>query len=75
MRGKAVLKTGLWPPYRLEWNIRKLRGAAELASRIIRNTYRVLMTRGQKGCFVYSPDPETRAWFREQAGCRPFKTP
>ena len=51
------------------------RGAAELASRIIRNTYRVLMTRGQKGCFVYSPDPETRAWFREQAGCRPFKTP
>ena len=51
------------------------RGAAELAGRIIRNTYRVLMTRGQKGCFVYSPDPETRAWFREQAGCRPFKTP
>lgn len=42
--------------------------AAALASRIIRDTYRVLMTRGLKGCFVYSPDAETRAWLRAQSG-------
>ncbi|MGN1262123.1 MAG: DNA/RNA helicase domain-containing protein, partial [Candidatus Enteromonas sp.] len=32
----------------------------ELADRIIRNTYRTLMSRGQKGCFVYCEDPEFR---------------
>ena len=28
----------------------------ELADRIIRNTYKTLMSRGQKGCFVYCED-------------------
>ena len=37
---------------------------AELkADEIIRNTYRTLMTRGMKGCYVYSVDPETRSYF------------
>jgi len=31
---------------------------------IIKNTYRTLMTRGMKGCYVYSEDGETRAYFR-----------
>jgi DUF2075 family protein len=31
---------------------------------IIRNTYRTLMTRGMKGCFITSTDPETLAFFR-----------
>ncbi|MGJ7922193.1 DNA/RNA helicase domain-containing protein [Neobacillus sp. LXY-4] len=30
--------------------------ASQIADEIIRNTYRTLMTRGQKGCFVYSRD-------------------
>ena len=30
--------------------------SAELADLIIRNTYKVLMTRGQKGCYVYCED-------------------
>ena len=34
---------------------------------IIRNTYRTLMTRGQKGCYVYSPDPETNAYLQQAA--------
>lgn len=33
------------------------------ADQIIKNTYRTLMTRGQKGCFVYSTDEETRKYF------------
>lgn len=32
----------------------------ELADRLIRNTYKVLLTRGQKGCFVYCEDEELR---------------
>ena len=29
---------------------------------IILNTYRTLMTRGLKGCYVYAVDPELRAY-------------
>lgn len=32
--------------------------------RIIRNTYRTLMTRGMKGCYVYFTDDETRDFFK-----------
>ncbi len=31
---------------------------------IIKNTYRTLMTRGQKGCYVYFTDKETEDYFR-----------
>jgi len=33
--------------------------ARRLTDRIIKNTYRTLMTRGQKGCYIFSTDPET----------------
>ena len=32
----------------------------------IRNIYRVLMTRGMKGCYVYFVDPETRKFFESR---------
>lgn len=35
---------------------------------IIKNTYRTLMTRGQKGCYVYCTDPETAEYFKKQIG-------
>jgi hypothetical protein len=41
-------------------------GARRRADRIIKNTYRTLMTRGMKGCWVYCTDPETAAWFRSR---------
>jgi DUF2075 family protein len=34
------------------------------ADAIIRNTYRTLMTRGMKGCYIYCSDAETAAHFR-----------
>ncbi|MCM3768274.1 DUF2075 domain-containing protein [Neobacillus niacini] len=40
--------------------------AANLADEIIRNTYRTLMTRGQKGCFVYCTDPSLAAYLKER---------
>ncbi len=36
------------------------------ADRIIKNTYRTLMTRGMKGCYIYSTDPETQEYFRNK---------
>jgi hypothetical protein len=39
-------------------------GARRKADAIIKNTYRTLMTRGMKGCYVYCTDDETREWFR-----------
>ena len=35
---------------------------------VIRNTYRTLMTRGARGCYVYSVDPETYAFLRSAMG-------
>lgn len=38
--------------------------AQALADRIIKNTYRTLMTRGQKGCYLFCVDEETNEYFR-----------
>jgi uncharacterized protein len=40
--------------------------AEQLADEIIRNTYRTLMTRGQKGCFVYCTDKELEGYFMKR---------
>ena len=37
-----------------------------IADSIIKNTYRTLMTRGMKGCYVYSTDPETQEYFKNK---------
>jgi DUF2075 family protein len=36
----------------------------QLLDEIIKNTYRTLMTRGQKGCYIFCTDPETREYFQ-----------
>lgn len=41
--------------------------ATKKAEAIIKNTYRTLMTRGQKGCYIYCTDSETSAYFAEMA--------
>jgi DUF2075 family protein len=38
--------------------------ASEELDLIIKNTYRTLLTRGMKGCYIFSEDEETRDWFR-----------
>ncbi|WP_300459907.1 DNA/RNA helicase domain-containing protein [Desulfobacula sp.] len=43
------------------------------AEAIIKNTYRTLMTRGQKGCYIYCTDPETNAYFVELSKSIVFK--
>ncbi|TFZ00671.1 DUF2075 domain-containing protein [Ramlibacter henchirensis] len=41
-------------------------GAYRAADRIIRNTYRTLMTRGMKGCYVYATDSALREHLRSR---------
>jgi DUF2075 family protein len=41
--------------------------AARAADLIVKNTYRTLMTRGMKGCFVHCVDEETREYFKTVA--------
>lgn len=38
--------------------------ARALADRVIKNTYRTLMTRGQKGCYLFCDDKETNQYFQ-----------
>ncbi len=40
------------------------KAAFKKADQIIKNTYRTLMTRGMKGCYVYSQDQETADYFK-----------
>jgi hypothetical protein len=40
---------------------------------IIKNTYRTLMTRGQKGCYVYFVDEETRQFFANRITSEPIR--
>ena len=42
--------------------------ASTLAGKLIKNTYRTLLTRGMKSCYVYFVDPETRDYFEERMG-------
>lgn len=39
--------------------------ARRRADEIIKNTYFTLMSRGMRGCFLYSTDAETQAWLKE----------
>ncbi|MGY6027062.1 DNA/RNA helicase domain-containing protein [Streptomyces spinosirectus] len=43
--------------------------------RLIRNTYKVLLTRGMVGTIVYSTDPETREKLRALVSGRPYPRP
>jgi DUF2075 family protein len=35
------------------------------ADELIRNTYRTLMSRGMKGCYIYAVDEKTRQFFKD----------
>jgi hypothetical protein len=67
-RAAANDGAGGWVPQRKESKDRKVKGKktsdAEF-SQVIRNTYRVLLTRGLAGTVIYSTDPETREFLRK----------
>ena len=76
-----VIRSGTWvsQPDKRDKHDKSMRGWKKLMSEqpktaskhiesIIKNTYRTLMTRGMKGCIVYSTDKETREWLKENVG-------
>ncbi len=40
--------------------------AADIADKLIKNTYRTLFTRGMKSCYVFFVDDETREYFQDR---------
>lgn len=40
--------------------------ALKIADKIIKNTYRTLLTRGQKGCYIYCVDENLRKYLKER---------
>ena len=46
--------------------IKGLNGDEALGDKIIRNTYKTLLTRGQKGCFIYCEDKALSDYIKEQ---------
>ena len=46
------------------WRRREPEAADAAARRIVLNTYRTLMTRGLKGCYVWAVDEGVREWLR-----------
>ena len=53
------------------WGIKKMskenpEKATQIADEVIKNTYRTLMTRGMKGCYVYCVDEELQKYFKER---------
>jgi len=55
-----------------QWNSKK---ALKLADEIIKNTYRTLMTRGMKGCYIYCEDMMLQAYFEEKIKTMERKSP
>ncbi len=43
-----------------------IKNKADAADTIIRNTYKTLLTRGQKGCYIYCEDKPLAGYIREQ---------
>ena len=76
-----VIRNGTWvsQPEKRDKHDKSMRGWKKLMKEqpktapkhiesIIKNTYRTLMTRGMKGCIVYSTDKETREWLKDNVG-------
>lgn len=40
--------------------------AKDIADKIIKNTYRTLLTRGQKGCYIYCVDENLKSYLKEK---------
>ncbi|MDQ0378027.1 DNA/RNA helicase domain-containing protein [Amycolatopsis thermophila] len=64
-----VVRDGRWVARREYSHDPSARKAGDLEfGRLVRNTYKVLLTRGMRGTCVYSVDAETQAFLEEMAG-------
>lgn len=59
-------KGGAWVSDRTKSHDRVVRGSGEQFIDLVRNTYRVLLSRGLKGCYVHFMDADTEAFVRSR---------
>jgi DUF2075 family protein len=60
-----VIRDGRWRPYPKNSQDKVIKGVdVRIVGHLIRNTYKVLMTRGMQGVCLYSVDPETNDYLR-----------
>lgn len=55
-----------WTEYKDMAGKKGLKGDLVKMNQYVRNIYKVLMTRGMKGCYVYFVDPECRKYFEKR---------
>lgn len=64
-----VWRSGSWIPDRSKNRDPDFRSTTRVSDeefeRLVRNVYKVLLTRGMVGVVIYSPDPQTRAFLRQ----------
>jgi DUF2075 family protein len=51
---------------RTDHSLNGIKGNEKLADRIIRNTYKTLLSRGLKGCYVYCEDKALAAYLKSK---------
>jgi len=59
---------GTWVGDRKKSYDTTVKRSGEQFTELVKNTYRVLLTRGIKGCFVYFEDGDTRRFFQSRLG-------
>lgn len=59
---------GTWVGNRKKSYDTTVKRSGEQFTALVKNTYRVLLTRGIKGCFVYFEDEDTRRFFQSRLG-------
>lgn len=57
-----------WVGHREEVHDSELKRSGDRFTSLVQNTYRVLLSRGMKGCYVYFMDEDTKRFFRSRMG-------
>jgi uncharacterized protein len=57
-----------WDEYKDNKGKQGLNNSPEDLSKLVRNIYRILLTRGMKGCYVYFMDKEVEKYFKSRIG-------
>jgi uncharacterized protein len=63
---KYIFDKGTWEAYRENSFDSPVRQAGDKFIELVKNTYRVLFSRGMKGCYVYFMDKDTERFFRSR---------
>ena len=59
-------ETGQWEGHPEKSHDTQVKKSKENFTKLVKQTYRVLLTRGIKGCYVYFMDKETEKFFRSR---------